>query len=106
MRRVVEDGLRAREAAQAAGVSVRIAYEWLRRYQEEGSASGIRGRVDDRLAAARPRRERPQCPGAGVSELAGQAARFQRIIEFRTTQGFAANLTVKVSGHSGASLAF
>ena len=38
VRRVVEDGLRAREAAQAAGVSVRTAYKWLRRYQEEGVA--------------------------------------------------------------------
>ena len=31
-------GLRAEEAAQAAGVSVRTAYKWLRRYREEGEA--------------------------------------------------------------------
>jgi transposase len=29
-------GLRVKEAAQAAGVSVRTAYKWLRRYREEG----------------------------------------------------------------------
>jgi len=43
VRRIVEDGLRAREAAQAAGVSVRTAYKWLRRYQEEG-ATGLHDR--------------------------------------------------------------
>lgn len=38
VRRVLEQGLRPAEAAQAAGVSVRTAYKWLRRYREEGEA--------------------------------------------------------------------
>lgn len=38
VRRVKEEGLRPREAAQAAGVSVRTAYKWLTRYQAEGWA--------------------------------------------------------------------
>ncbi|OLU23552.1 IS481 family transposase, partial [Pseudomonas sp. PA15(2017)] len=32
------DGLRVEDAAQAAGVSVRTAYKWLRRFREEGEA--------------------------------------------------------------------
>ncbi|WP_162988009.1 leucine zipper domain-containing protein, partial [Stutzerimonas urumqiensis] len=31
-------GLRVEDAAQAAGVSVRTAYKWLRRFREEGEA--------------------------------------------------------------------
>lgn len=38
VRRVLEDGLRAEEAAQACGVSVRTAYKWLARYRAEGWA--------------------------------------------------------------------
>jgi len=38
VRRVLEQGLRPEEAAQAAGVSVRTAYKWLKRYREEGPA--------------------------------------------------------------------
>jgi transposase InsO family protein len=36
VKRVVEQGLRPEEAAQAAGISVRTAYKWLKRYREEG----------------------------------------------------------------------
>lgn len=36
VKRVLEQGLRPAEAAQAAGVSLRTAYKWLRRYREEG----------------------------------------------------------------------
>lgn len=35
--RVLEQGLRVEEAAHAAGVSVRTAYKWLKRFREEGS---------------------------------------------------------------------
>ena len=38
VRRMLEEGLRAEEAAQAAGVSVRTAYKWCRRYLDEGDA--------------------------------------------------------------------
>ena len=49
--RVVEEGLRPAEAAQAMGVSRRTAYKWLRRYREEG------------LAGLQNRTSRPQsCP--------------------------------------------
>jgi len=36
VRRMLVDGLRAKEAAQAAGVSVRTAYKWRQRYLSEG----------------------------------------------------------------------
>ena len=38
VRRIVDDGLRPEEAAQAAGVSVRTAYKWLGRFRAEGWA--------------------------------------------------------------------
>ncbi|MCK5770651.1 leucine zipper domain-containing protein, partial [Algiphilus sp.] len=38
VRRMLEEGLRTEEAAQAAGVSVRTAYKWRRRYLDEGEA--------------------------------------------------------------------
>lgn len=38
VRRVLEHGLRPREAAQAMGVSPRTAYKWLHRYRQEGPA--------------------------------------------------------------------
>ncbi len=38
VRRIVEEGLRPIEAADASGVSVRTAYKWLRRFREEGLA--------------------------------------------------------------------
>ena len=40
-RRVVEDGLTLTEAAEAAGVSVRTAGKWVRRYRAEGEAGLI-----------------------------------------------------------------
>jgi len=66
VRRIVVDGLRPREAAQAAGVSTPTAYKWLRRYQTEGPAG-----LQDR--SSRP----PTCPHATAP------AQQQRIIELR-----------------------
>ncbi len=53
----IEGGLRVEEAAQAAGVSVRTAYKWLKRFREEGSAG-----LQDR--SSRPHR----CPHATSPE--------------------------------------
>lgn len=62
----IQRGLRVEEAAQAAGVSVRTAYKWLRRFREEGEA-GLRDRSS-----------RPQhCPHATLEALV------QRVIEQR-----------------------
>jgi transposase InsO family protein len=57
VRRILEHGLRPEEAAQAAGVSVRTAYKWLKRYQAEGLA-GLENR------SSRPHR----CPHATPPE--------------------------------------
>lgn len=37
VKRITHEGLRPEEAAQAAGVSTRTAYKWLRRFREEGA---------------------------------------------------------------------
>ena len=58
VRRILEDGLRPAEAAQAMGVSSRTAYKWLLRYQTEGEL-GLQNR------SSRPQ----QCPHATPKNL-------------------------------------
>lgn len=41
VRRVLEQGWSARQAAGAAGISCRTAYKWLRRYADEGGAGPV-----------------------------------------------------------------
>ena len=59
--RVLDEGLRVEEAAQAAGVSVRTAYKWLARFRDEGTA-GLLDRT------SRPR----SCPHATPEAVVGQ----------------------------------
>jgi transposase InsO family protein len=57
VRRIIEHGLRVPEAAQAAGVSPRTAYKWLKRFRQEG------------LAGLNNRSSRPShCPHATTPE--------------------------------------
>lgn len=67
VRRITEDGLRPAEAAQAVGVSVRTAYKWLHRYQDEGEA-GLLNR------SSRPR----QCPTQTKSGIAKRIIKLRR----------------------------
>ena len=65
--RILVQGLRIEEAAHAAGVSVRTAYKWLKRYREEGPA----GLVD--------RSSRPHaCPHATPSAIVAQVLELRR----------------------------
>lgn len=65
--RVLDHGLRVEEAAHAAGVSVRTAYKWLRRFREEG-ASGLLDR------SSRPH----SCPHATTPTTAQQILEHRR----------------------------
>lgn len=65
--RMVHQGLRAEEAAHAAGVSVRTAYKWLRRFREEGAA-GLLNR------SSRP----PTCPHETPAAKVAQAMERRR----------------------------
>lgn len=65
--RVINHGLRVEEAAHAAGVSVRTAYKWLRRFREEGWAG-----LDDR--SSRPHR----CPHATPPSVAAEVTALRR----------------------------
>ena len=58
----MRDGQRPEEAAQAAGVSVRTAYKWLRRFRTEGTA-GLLDRT------SRPRATPHATPDAVVQEM-------------------------------------
>ena len=66
VRRVIEEGLRPTEVAQAMGVSSRTVYKWLQRFRAEGVA-GLRDR------SSRPRR----CPHAIPAE------RIEQLLERR-----------------------
>jgi len=65
--RRIQQGLRVEEAAQAAGVSVRTAYKWLRRFREQGEV----GLMD--------RSSRPQhCPHATPDTVLEQLIELRR----------------------------
>lgn len=65
--RVLVEGLRVEEAAKAAGVSLRTAYKWLKRFREEG-AQGLADR------SSRPR----HCPHATPPGLVTQVLERRR----------------------------
>ncbi|ATJ81412.1 IS481 family transposase [Halomonas beimenensis] len=65
-RRVIDEGIRPREVAQAQGVSVRTVYKWVRRFREEG------------LPGLQDRSSRP-----GRSPCATDAATVEQVIERR-----------------------
>ena len=65
--RILIQGLRVEEAAHAAGVSVRTAYKWLKRFKEEGS-----GGLTDR--SSRPR----HCPHATAPQIVDQVLEQRR----------------------------
>jgi transposase InsO family protein len=70
VRRVLEEGLRPVEAAQAMGVSRRTVYKWLRRFREEGAA-GLQNR------SSRPQCCPHQTPTGQVSEVIQRRRRRQ-----------------------------
>ena len=68
VRRVLTEGLRVREVAQAAGVSPRTVYKWINRYLEEGEAG-----LQDR--SSRPQ----QSPRATPTQIAQQVIELRRL---------------------------
>ena len=86
VKRIVEQGLRVEEAAQASGVSVRTAYKWLRRYRQEG----ITGLYD---RSSRPR----HCPHQT------SAHRHQEIVRLGGPTGRSVGSSVSLKAPSGGS---
>jgi len=62
VRRILHEGLRPEEAAQACGVSVRTAYKWLARFRESGAA-GLENR------SSRPHQTPHATPAAVVEQI-------------------------------------
>ncbi len=87
VRRVLEQGWSVSEAAGAAGLSVRTAYKWLRRYKAEGP-SGLADR------SSRPRRSPCKTP----------RARRRRVVELRRRRMSGAEIAVRL-GMSPATVA-
>jgi transposase InsO family protein len=84
VRRIVEEGLRPVEAAQAAGVSPRTAYKWLRRFETEGWAG-----LEDR--SSRP----VSCPHQTDADLCKQITMLRR--ERRSYRQISQQLGVSMS---------
>jgi transposase InsO family protein len=80
----IQHGLRVEEAAQAAGVSVRTAYKWLKRFREEGE-TGLQDR------SSRPR----HCPHATADTLIARAIELRRAR--KTYRQIAGEVAVAVS---------
>jgi len=68
VRRIIDDGLRPAEAAQASGVSCRTAYKWLKRYREHGW-DGLQDR------SSQPR----SCPHATPAQVREEIIRLRRL---------------------------
>lgn len=84
VRRIVTDGLRPEEAAQAAGVSVRTAYKWLKRFRAEG------------LEGLRDRSSRPQvCPHQTPQNIRNEIIRLRH--QRYTYRRIAQRLEVSIS---------
>src|SRR5690606_12309688 len=82
--RILVQGLRVEEAAQAAGVSVRTAYKWLKRFREEG-APGLFDRSSQPHA----------CPHATPQDVVDQVLEQRR--SRQTYRQIAAQLSVAPS---------
>lgn len=84
VRRILREGLRVAEAAQASGVSVRTAYKWLACYR----AHGRQGLMD---RSSRPRR----CPHQTAAEHHAQSIALRR--ERRTYRHISEHLGISMS---------
>lgn len=75
VQRILRDGLRAEEAAQACGVSTRTAYKWLARYRAEGPP----GLLDRSSRPHRCPHRTPDAQAARILELRGERHTYRHI---------------------------
>ncbi|WP_417252093.1 leucine zipper domain-containing protein [Castellaniella sp.] len=94
VRRMTQDGLRAEEAAHAAGVSVRTAYKWLRRFRDEGPA-GLQNR------SSRPLRCLHETSVAIVRATAAQRHARRTYRQIAQSQGIAPSTVGRWLGRLG-----
>ena len=94
VRRILVDGLRAEEAAQAAGVSVRTAYKWLARYRAEGDA-GLRDR------SSRPRTCRHQTPASVCHQIYSLRRQRRTYREISQSLGVALSTVARILRRAG-----
>jgi transposase InsO family protein len=87
-------GLRAEEAAQAAGVSVRTAYKWWRRYRDEGT-HGLQDR------SSRPRHSLRATAPAVVAQLIERRQQRQTYRQIAGDLGLAASTVGRLLKRSG-----
>ena len=94
VRRIVEEGLRAEEAAHAAGVSVRTAYKWLKRFREEG----LEGLLD---RSSRPRSCPHATPPTVVAQLIERRQARQTYRQIALALGVAPSTTARLLRRAG-----
>src|SRR5690606_22526343 len=94
VQRVTEHGLRVEEAAQAAGVSVRTAYKWIKRFREEGVAG-----LQDR--SSRPHRCPHATPESTVAQLVARRQARHTYRQIAQDLGVAPSTTARVLRRAG-----
>jgi transposase InsO family protein len=84
VKRITQEGLRVEEAAHAAGVSMRTAYKWLRRYRDEGM-TGLMNR------SSKPHHSPHQTPVETIDRMVEQRKARQTYRQIAQEQGIAAS---------------
>lgn len=92
--RVLEEGLRPCEAAQAMGVSRRTVYKWLRRFREAGPA-GLQSR------SSRPRRCPHQTPAQRVRQVIERRCRRQTYRQIALGLGLGQSTVARILKRAG-----
>jgi transposase len=93
-RRVLGEGLRPEEVAQAQGVSVRTVYKWVRRYREEGKA-GLHDRT------SRPRRSPFATGTATVKQIIARRQQRQTYRQIAQALGIGQSTVARVLKRKG-----
>lgn len=78
VRRILEHGLPVSEAAQAAGVSTRTAYKWLKRFRHEDRA-GLNNRSSRPSHCPQPPRPRASTASSSGAKIDTPTARSARL---------------------------
>ena len=94
VRRVLEQGMRPAEVAQAMGVSARTVYKWLRRYREEGLAG-----LQDR--SCRPRRCPHRVPESLRKQVIARRKQRQTIRQIAEELGLGVSTVARIAKAAG-----
>lgn len=94
VRRVLDEGLRPREVAQAQGVSVRTVYKWLNRFRQKGYAG-----LEDRTS--RPARSPLATDAATVGQMIERRQQRQTYLQIAQALGVSQSTVARILRRQG-----